>query len=312
MVAVRRDVLAQLRGAATKSDIVNLPRLWRTEADRAHKLFRDAQRLYCRSFPEEERESGRVVRGYIRDEVAGENIPDSFNYLVAQRNGRVVGMSSFDVLASGEVPSTFWGYVAVTESVRRTGIATDLVSAMVSESDAHCASVGSALRCFFLEVEKPDFSDDFMRNVARPNFHHTRSRAGAMIVIDHSGRPHLVYYAQPGLEQTKSGRCANRVELLPVVSLVERGVQVPFDIEPNTIITEGRLVGSTSTLPTTSAETARGIIRTILATFAESYDFAARQIGDISRSVDRSLDRSRDGQVYVVPILDTKTLELER
>jgi len=308
LVAIRKDVLAQLG----KSQVVNLPKLWRTESDRAHQLFRSAQRIYCRSFPEEERESGRVVHGYINDEVAGENHPDSFNYLVAMKAGRVVGMSSFDVLTSGEIPLTFWGYVATAESVRRTGVATELVSAMVAESEAHCASVGSALRSFFLEVEKPDFSSDEMRNVARPAFHHTRSGAGAMIVVDHSGKPHLVYYAQPGMEQTASGRTANRVELLPVVSLVEAGVQVPFDIEPNTVIQSGRLVSGTSGLPVLSAETALGIVKTIMGSYGETYDFAAKQIAAILRSVEKSLDRSRNGSVYVVPILDTRTLEFER
>jgi len=49
-----------------------------------------------------------------------------------------------------------------------------------------------------------------------------------------------------------------------------------------------------------------------MGSYGETYDFAAKQIAAILRSVEKSLDRSRNGSVYVVPILDTRTLEFER
>jgi len=289
-------------------EVIDLVDMFREDHPKYDHFFKQAQDLLEGSFPENEREDGETILRRISDFTKEKN-PDwvSCN-LIAIINESVRGLMYGEILPTKNKGFVgFGGDGAVEPSVRREGIGKILEESFFNKCISFAQTNNYKRGVFFGEVEKPDSSDDQMRNVIRPKHHHTALGLGAAVIIDLEGTVKALPYAQPGIS-----RGAPEVNLLACFTPfnVKKGAVDKMALEPGTVIgLDGKLLEDKARLPQLKPDFVIEYIRTVLIdSYAKDSETCDReQCQNILKRVESSLKHHE--QVFLVPISDTKHID---
>ncbi len=122
--------------------------------------------IYDDAFIREEREPRNVIRGLV-------NSADALVYSF-RKDGVTVGICTVELLKS--LSCGFIVYLAVSRSIRGSGVGSGMLKCVLSPESYCAAEIGIPER-FILEVEHPDYASDERQRIIREKRIHFFSRA---------------------------------------------------------------------------------------------------------------------------------------